>query len=384
MKKKIMRKLLAGVLSATIVLACTGCSQKETKEENNSIAIVNNLQQASASTDGALLCRNGVIYYADAEKGASTPLCTKANCTHTSLQECTANYGKDSGAGMVAFFYEKKLYVLVNDELSACKFYVADQNGQNRKEITKLDYSVSGETQMIVKDGVVIAVLTKNESNDNTGEVTSLPILVSIELKNGKTTELVAPLKQYRAEISLHSLEDDKAYYSFSYWDEKKEVVDKCADPATTMEEIKELMKTSAHTFAGFLSVDGNSGQEYELNAADAPDVVFMDKDNIYLTKGMENALYKLRFGETEAKKDATWNEEMSFIDGRMIYGDRSSEKAKFHTINFKEDGKASDFEAPSDSLFTAVIGENLYYTYMPKTDKEGAWETEIGVVHLK
>ncbi|MCI5883441.1 MAG: hypothetical protein PUG66_10275, partial [Clostridiales bacterium] len=88
--------------------------------------------------------------------------------------------------------------------------------------------------------------------------------------------------------------------------------------------------------------------------------------------------------GETEAKKDATWNEEMSFIDGRMIYGDRSSEKAKFHTINFKEDGKASDVEAPSDSLFTAVIGENLYYTYMPKTDEEGAGETEIGVVHLK
>ena len=68
----------------------------------------------------------------------------------------------------------------------------------------------------------------------------------------------------------------------------------------------------------------------------------------------------------------------------RTLIAEDTFDWQKFHTINFKEDGKASDFEAPSDSLFTAVIGENLYYTYMPKTDKEGAGETEIGVVHLK
>ena len=68
----------------------------------------------------------------------------------------------------------------------------------------------------------------------------------------------------------------------------KKEVVDKCGDPATTVEEMKELMKTNAHTFAGFLSKDGNQGKENELEAADAPNVVYMDEDNVYLTKGTE------------------------------------------------------------------------------------------------
>ena len=59
---------------------------------------------------------------------------------------------------MCAFFYEKKLYVLVNDELTNSKLYVADQNGQNRKEIGKLDYSVSVNARLIVKEGMAAAL----------------------------------------------------------------------------------------------------------------------------------------------------------------------------------------------------------------------------------
>ena len=122
-----------------------------------------------------------------------------------------------------------------------------------------------GGQVVIVKDGMAAAVLEKNQSDENTGEVTSMPVLVTIDLKSGTATELVEPLNQYRAQISLHSVNDNTVYYSYSYWDEKKEVVDKCGDPATTVEEMKELMKTNAHTFAGFLSTDGNQGKENEL-----------------------------------------------------------------------------------------------------------------------
>lgn len=252
------------------------------------------------------------------------------------------------------------------------------------KEIGKLDYSVSANAQLIVKDGMAAAVLEKNQSDENTGEVTSMPVLVTIDLKSGTATELVEPLNQYRAQISLHSVNDNTVYYSYSYWDEKKEVVDKCGDPATTVEEMKELMKTNAHTFAGFLSTDGNQGKENELEAADAPNVVYMDEDNVYLTKGTENSLYKMTFENMEAEKEASWESDMNFIDGMMVYGDRASEKTKFHAVNFKDDGKTSEFEAPSDSLFTAVIGEDLYYTYMPEVNEEGEGTTELGVAHLK
>ena len=361
MKKNFYKKLAVAAMGTLLVFACAGCSKKEADKENEAVAVVNNMQHASASTDGALLFKDGVVYYSDVEKGVSTPLCTKANCPHTSAQECTANYGKGSGDGMCAFFYEKKLYVLVNDELTNSKLYVADQNGQNRKEIGKLDYSVSANARLIVKDGMAAAVLEKNQSDENTGEVTSMPVLVTIDLTSGTATELVEPLNQYRAQISLHSVNDNTVYYSYSYWDEKKEVVDKCGDPATTVEEMKELMKTNAHTFAGFLSTDGNQGKENELEAADAPNVVYMDEDNVYLTKGTENSLYKMTFETMEAEKEASWESDMNFIDGMMVYGDRASEKTKFHAVNFKDDGKTSEFEAPSDSLFTAVIGEDLY-----------------------
>ena len=56
-----------------------------------------------------------------------------------------------------------------------------------------------------------------------------------------------------------------------------------------------------------------------------------------------------------EAEKEASWESDMNFIDGMMVYGDRASEKTKFHAVNFKDDGKTSEFEAPSDSLFTAI-----------------------------
>lgn len=384
MKKNFYKKLAVAAMGTLLVFACAGCSKKEADKENEAVAVVNNMQHASASTDGALLFKDGVVYYSDVKKGVSTPLCTKANCPHTSARECTANYGKGSGDGMCAFFYEKKLYVLVNDELTNSKLYVADQNGQNRKEIGKLDYSVSANARLIVKDGMAAAVLEKNQSDENTGEVTSMPVLVTIDLTSGTATELVEPLNQYRAQISLHSVNDNTVYYSYSYWDEKKEVVDKCGDPATTVEEMKELMKTNAHTFAGFLSTDGNQGKENELEAADAPNVVYMDEDNVYLTKGTENSLYKMTFETMEAEKEASWESDMNFIDGMMVYGDRASEKTKFHAVNFKDDGKTSEFEAPSDSLFTAVIGEDLYYTYMPEVNEEGEGTTELGVAHLK
>ena len=264
MKKNFYKKLAVAAMGTLLVFACAGCSKKEAHKENEAVAVVNNMQHASASTDGALLFKDGVVYYSDVKKGVSTPLCTKANCPHTSARECTANYGKGSGDGMCAFFYEKKLYVLVNDELTNSKLYVADQNGQNRKEIGKLDYSVSANARLIVKDGMAAAVLEKNQSDENTGEVTSMPVLVTIDLKSGTATELVEPLNQYRAQISLHSVNDNTVYYSYSYWDEKKEVVDKCGDPATTVEEMKKKMKTNAHTFAGFLSTDGNQGKENE------------------------------------------------------------------------------------------------------------------------
>ena len=135
MKKNFYKKLAVAAMGTLLVFACAGCSKKEADKENEAVAVVNNMQHASASTDGALLFKDGVVYYSDVKKGVSTPLCTKANCPHTSARECTANYGKGSGGGMCAFFYEKKLYVLVNDELTNSTLYVADQNGQNRKEL---------------------------------------------------------------------------------------------------------------------------------------------------------------------------------------------------------------------------------------------------------
>ena len=91
-----------------------------------------------------------------------------------------------------------------------------------------------------------------------------------------------------------------------------------------------------------------------------------------------------MTFETMEAEKEASWESDMNFIDGMMVYGDRASEKTKFHAVNFKDDGKTSEFEAPSDSLFTAVIGEDLYYTYMPEVNEEGEGTTELGVAHLK
>ena len=118
MKKNFYKKLAVAAMGTLLVFACAGCSKKEADKENEAVAVVNNMQHASASTDGALLFKDGVVYYSDVKKGVSTPLCTKANCPHTSARECTANYGEGSGGGMCAFFYEKKLYVLVNDELT--------------------------------------------------------------------------------------------------------------------------------------------------------------------------------------------------------------------------------------------------------------------------
>lgn len=89
MKKNFYKKLAVAAMGTLLVFACAGCSKKEADKENEAVAVVDNMQHASASTDGALLFKDGLVYYSDVEKGVSTPLCTKANCPHTSAQECT-------------------------------------------------------------------------------------------------------------------------------------------------------------------------------------------------------------------------------------------------------------------------------------------------------
>ena len=59
-------------MGTLLVFACAGCSKKEADKENEAVAVVNNMQHASASTDGALLFKDGVVYYSDVEKGVST------------------------------------------------------------------------------------------------------------------------------------------------------------------------------------------------------------------------------------------------------------------------------------------------------------------------
>ena len=79
MKKNFYKKLAVAAMGTLLVFACAGCSKKEADKENEAVAVVNNMQHASASTDGALLFKDGVVYYSDVKKGVSTPLCTKAN-----------------------------------------------------------------------------------------------------------------------------------------------------------------------------------------------------------------------------------------------------------------------------------------------------------------
>lgn len=92
MKKNFYKKLAVAAMGTLLVFACAGCSKKEADKENEAVAVVNNMQHASASTDGALLFKDGVVYYSDVKKGVSTPLCTKANCPHTSARP--GMYGK--------------------------------------------------------------------------------------------------------------------------------------------------------------------------------------------------------------------------------------------------------------------------------------------------
>ena len=48
MKKNFYKKLAVAAMGTLLVFACAGCSKKEADKENEAVAVVNNMQHASA------------------------------------------------------------------------------------------------------------------------------------------------------------------------------------------------------------------------------------------------------------------------------------------------------------------------------------------------
>lgn len=365
-----MKKLLIPIL--VILILCSGCDKADTsKKEVTQVAYANMHKRSSVGTDGALSFENGLIRYQDTpsqkdEKGI--PLCTKANCKHSSKSECTACYPDSS---FLAFYFESKLFVIANQDIKKSSLYIAELDGTHQKKLFDLDVQVSAASTVIARDGQIYALMDSTHADEKTGEIERYPTIVKIDYRNKQVDSIAEPKKDYQCSLELQHVDSENVYYTYSYWDYKKEVVDQLrhADSKT----IDKLSDRYFHLTTYKYNI--HSKKNTVTNQLEKPSKLFVltqDNDNIYLcdenynliarnhASGKDNIIWKAPKGA-----DIFFNK---ILGMDYLICERKNKSFVYHKISCLN-GKEQIWKENKFADYTYQLNNKLFKSYW---DKEG------------
>lgn len=351
-----------------VLLLCVGCGSgaESNKKNSEEVAYASMYKMSSASSEGALSFENGVILYQDTkskkeEKG--TPLCTKANCKHTSESECTAYYGCDE---LLAFYFDSKLFVIANGDMGKSSLYTAGQDGSNRKKQLELDVQVGTGTTVIAKNGMIFALMDKVSVDEKSGEVTYYPTIIKIDYENNSVETIAEPKKEYQAKLELQRVDSQNIYYVYRYWDYKKEVVDQLAKAKD--EEYNRLADQYEHVYACKKEIQGDKKADTnEVKKSSKYSVISQNEQNIYLSDENYNLIARNRRTEKDKMIWKAPNGDGIYycvgLDNYYLVGERKDGAFLYHKISCL-DGAERKWKEKKRTRYSYEIGDQLLQSY--------------------
>lgn len=211
-----MRKMRNFVILC-LCLCLAGCSAKEAERAPERVGkdwskkTVFEMNVRGCETENGVILNGGDKYlYYDEATGILTPLCGRADCDHTSAEDCTARLLMEQSTGIIGY-YDGYLWFFWEHE-GETTLRRANVDGTDQKDLFQVDIGMSGVDCWIYQGLLYLLDMRIDFTEDV--QVKTAYRIAAIDLDTGKVEEILEGTEEM---LWLRGMVDGRLYYQL--WD---------------------------------------------------------------------------------------------------------------------------------------------------------------------